>query len=796
VKYFDRYVLREMTPPFFLGLLIYSFVLLSSWLLQFPELFIARGVPFGVTVRLLAYLVPAIVAFTVPMSVIMGILAGLGRISSDSEAVAFKSLGIGHGRMLRPLAVFALAGWAATSVLALYVAPAANFKWQQTVAAAVLDKFQLEIVPREFNESVANKVIYIQDAREKDWDKVLLAFVGGPQESKIILGRKGKLNFYPESKRATVELFDAVQHSLALDEPEIYQVAALAHVEEEIDISNLVGGFTPEKRAREQNIRELAAALKETRAAVAGLGEERAKLEARGLPSGHPEIVKSGFALERAGRNLRTTLVEVHKRFSLPFVCWVFVFLGLPLGLSTKKGGRTSGFTLSIVIILAYYVFITAGEKLAIDGRVAPWVGMWGGNIVFGLLSVVLFVRSARERPFFAFLGRRPAGREETGPRPPAGRPKGRGLGLDLPFPGLLDRYVVRRYLFIAGLVILSILAVSAVVTFFDRLGNIYEHQKPLRMLLDHIRYRLPEFFHLGLPVTALLATLLTLGLFSKFNELTAMKACGVSLYRTVAPILVLGGLAAGLSFALQENVLPATNRKAAEIWDKVMDRPPRVYGVASRRWVANAARDRFYHYNAFDPTAMTFARVWVEDLDLDRWAFRRRIFAERGRLEGEVFRLEDGWVRDLGEDGTRAVGYEKFAALDVPVEGGRGVFLKESKEPEEMKAGELAAYIGQVQALGYDTTRLRVDLATKASFPVAALIMTLVGVPFAFSMGRRGTLVGVGVGTAIAIVYWVAIGVFRSLGYAGMLTVFLAAWGPNLIFGLLGLYLFFRLRT
>jgi lipopolysaccharide export LptBFGC system permease protein LptF len=192
----------------------------------------------------------------------------------------------------------------------------------------------------------------------------------------------------------------------------------------------------------------------------------------------------------------------------------------------------------------------------------------------------------------------------------------------------------------------------------------------------------------------------------------------------------------------------------------------------------------------------MTFARVWVEDLDLDRWAFRRRIFAERGRLEGEVLRLEDGWVRDLGEDGTRAVGYEKFAALDVPVEGGRGVFLKESKEPEEMKAGELAAYIGQVQALGYDTTRLRVDLATKASFPVAALIMTLVGVPFAFSMGRRGTLVGVGVGTAIAIVYWVAIGVFRSLGYAGMLTVFLAAWGPNLIFGLLGLYLFFRLRT
>ncbi|MBM3312598.1 MAG: LptF/LptG family permease, partial [Candidatus Aminicenantes bacterium] len=664
-------------------------------------------------------------------------------------------------------------------------------------AGAVLDKFQLEIAPREFNESVANKVIYIQDAREKDWDKVLLAFVGGPQESKIILGRKGKLNFYAEAKRATVELFDAVQHTLALDEPEIYQVAALAHVEEEIDISNLVGGFTPEKRAREQNIRELAAALKEARAAEAKLGAERAQLEARGLPPDSPERAKSGFALEQARRNRRTTLVEIHKRFSLPFVCWVFVFLGLPLGLSTKKGGRTSGFTLSIVIILAYYVFITAGEKLAIDGRVEPWVGMWGGNIVFGLLSVVLFVRSARERPFFASLGRRREAAEESGPRPPVRRPRRLGLiSLDVPFPNVLDRYVIRRYLFIAVLIILSILAVSAVVTFFDRLGNVYDHQKPLRMLLDYIRYRLPEFFHMGIPVTALLATLLTLGFFSKFNELTAMKACGISLYRTVAPILVLGAVAGGLSFAFQENILPGTNRKAAEIWDKVMDRPPRIYGVANRRWVANAARDRFYHYTAFDPTAMTFARIWVEDLNADRWAFRRRIFAERGKLEGETLRLEDGWVRDLGEDGTKAAGFEKFAVLDVPVEGGRGVFLKESKEPDEMKAGELGAYIGQVRALGYDTTRLRVDLATKTSFPIAALIMTLVGVPFAFSMGKRGTLVGVGVGTAIAIVYWVAIGVFRSLGYAGMLTVFLAAWGPNLIFGLLGLYLFLRLRT
>ena len=798
MKYFDRYVIREMTPPFGLGLLIYSFVLLSSWLLQFPELFIARGVPFGVTMRLLAYLVPAIVAFTIPMSVIMGILGGLARLSSDSETVAFKSLGVSHGRMLRPLAVFALAGWLATSALTLFITPAANFKWQQTVAVSVLDKFQLEIAPREFNESVANKVIYLQDAREKDWDKVFLAFLGGPQESKVILARKGKLNFYPQAKRATIELFDAVQHTLALDEPEVYQVTALAHVEEEIEIANLLGGFTAEKRAREQNIRELAAALVQVRADESRLAAEREKVEARGLPDDHPERMKATFALERAQRERRTTLVEIHKRFSLPFACWVFVFLGLPLGLSTKKGGRTSGFTLSIAIILAYYIFITAGENMALDGRIRPWVGMWGGNIVFGVLSVFLFVRSARERPFLAVFGRGPAGLGgESGPLRRAGGDRPRRVpAFNAFFPNILDRYVIRRYLFIAVLIIVSILAVSALVTFFDRLGNLYEHRKPIGMLLSHIWYRMPEFLHLGIPVTALMATLLTLGLFTKFNEITAMKACGISLYRTIVPVLVLAGVAAGLSFWLQENVLPRATQKADEIWDKVMDRPPRTYGVANRRWIANAKRDRFYHFAAFDPASLTFDRFWVEDMDPARWTFRRRIFAERGRLEEDALKLENGWVRVLGDEGTTAVSFERFSSLEVPVEEGRSVFFKESKEPAQMKVRELEAYIGEVRALGYDTTRLRVDLASKASFPVAALIMTLVGVPFAFTMGRRGTLVGVGVGMAIAILYWVAIGVFRSLGYAGMLTVFLAAWGPNLIFGLLGLYLLFRLRT
>jgi LPS export ABC transporter permease LptG/LPS export ABC transporter permease LptF len=794
LKYFDRYVLRELGPPFGLGLLIYSFVLLANQLLQFPELFIARGVPFGASLRLLLYLVPAILAFTIPMAVIMGILAGLARLSTDSEVVAFKGLGVSHRRMLRPLIVFAFFGWASTSFLTLYLTPRFNYKWIQTVAVSVLDKVQLQVNPREFNESVPDMVLYLQDAsREKGWSNVFISFAGGPLESRVVLARNGRLNYYSRSKRATIELFDAIQHSVAIDDPDTYDVAASSHMEEEVNIESLVGAYSGEKRAREKDILELARSLAANKVEAEGLAREKAGLEGRG--AGRPERSRSEVSLLQNVRDRRTLLVEAHKRFALPFVCWIFVLLGLPLGLSTRKGGRTSGFTLSLVIILAYYILITAGEKMAIDGRIAPWLGMWGGNIVFAVLGLFLFVRSARERPLSLLLGRRRAARlAATAVPASSGRPSRRGPRPALPFPNILDRYVIRRYAFIAALILVSFLAISAVVTFFDRLGNLYQHNQPLGMLLDHIWNRMPEFLLFGIPTTALMATLLTLGLFTKFNEITAMKACGVSVYRAVVPVLVLAVLLGALSFHVQENVLPRAARKAEEIWNRINEVPTRSFSYQNRRWLASGARDRFYHFDYFDPKTQAFGRLWIFDIDPDRWTLRRRLFAEKAVLDGDSLLLSGGWEREF--DGGVQTARRSFDRLEVPVPEGRSLFVKETKTPSEMSFVELGRYIGEVEALGFDTRRLRVDRSSKASFPLVALVMTLLGVPFAFAMGKRGTLVGVGVSLAVALVYWVAIGVFKSLGYVGVLTVFLAAWGPNLLFGLLGAYLHFRQRT
>ena len=112
------------------------------------------------------------------------------------------------------------------------------------------------------------------------------------------------------------------------------------------------------------------------------------------------------------------------------------------------------------------------------------------------------------------------------------------------------------------------------------------------------------------------------------------------------------------------------------------------------------------------------------------------------------------------------------------------------------MKFAELGRYIEEVEQTGFNTTRLKVDRASKISFPFVAVIMTLLGIPFAFAMGKRGALVGIGVSLGIALVFWTTIGIFKSLGGVGILPVFLAAWGPALMFGLLGLYFMLRLKT
>lgn len=783
IKFFDRYIIKEIVPPFFIGLLIYTFVLLMNQILQLSEIFITRGVAFKAAVTIFIHLVPSILAFTVPMAVLMGVLGGLSRLSSDSEIMAFKTLGISYKRLLRPVLIFSLCGWLFTSYLALYLAPQSNYKLIQTLYQTILTKVQFKINPREFNESIPNTVIFIQGiTQEKEWENVFIYFSNPPEEPRVISAKKGKLNFYPEMKRAVLELFDGTLHSYPLSDPDKYGVTSFEKIEEEINVESLFISFSEKKRVREKDIGELFKDMKIIKQDLAKL-----RIEEGGT-------TEKEYDSSRRWKDYISYSIEIHKKFALPFVCLIFGILGLPLGASTRKGGRTSGFTISLGIILVYYVLITTGEEMAINGRLSPLLGIWGPNILLLLIGFYLFLKSQKESKLFAGLSRffRRKREEEFFPKK---RIFSRNWPrLPLRFPNILDRYTLRKYLAIFLFVFFSLLLIFVIVTFIDRIDNIHKHNKSLMLLFEYIRYRIPEFTHYILPVAALATTLLSLGLLTKFNEITAMKACGISLYRITLPVVLMAVLVSFFSFYLQENILPNSNKKVEEIWDKINDVPPRSYSYLDRRWVLSKEKNRIYHYNYFDREKSVFSQLSIYDFDPSTWSFQRRTYSERGYLSEGHISLANCWYRDFVNG--RPTKFEKSEKMDLSVVEDRSYFLKERKVPEQMSYRELGQYIEELEERDFDTVRFKVDLNYKLSFPLASLIMTLLGIPFAFSMGKRGTLVGIGLSIVIAMIYWGGIGIFKSLGYLNYLDAFLAAWGPNLIFGLIGLYLLFTLRT
>lgn len=770
LKTVDRYVFREMVPPFLVGLLLLVFVLLMNQVLLLAELFIDKGVPAGDALRILALLLPSILAFAVPMAVLTGILGGLSRLAADSEVVAFQTLGIGPRRLARPVLLFGLCGWLVTSLLALYLAPRANHQWVQVMTDSVLARVRLKVHPLEFNETIPDMVFLVRDVdRTGAWEDIFAHIGRDPLSPRVVMARRGRIVLFPEKKRAVLELSDGVLYTGSPAEPGKDSVTAFERLEEDIPVESLFASISSEKRVREKDIGELVRGLRELRTAEG----------------------------PQARRETTFHAIEIHKKFSLPFVCLIFVLLGLPLGIRTGRVGRTGGYSLSMVIILLFYVLLTAGEKLAADGKISPFLGMWGPDLVLAAAGLSLFLRSDRERPIRPRLLRLFAKPEKRSPAPGTqDRPRpGRASRFPtLPFPNVLDRYVARKSLAVLGLVFSALLGATALVLFFERLDELLRRGKPIGLLAGYVGYKIPEFLAFLLPVSVLAMTLLALGLLAKSNETTAALACGVSLRRLTLPTLALAAVASGAVFLVQERIVPAAHARAEEAWSRITDVPPRSYSYINRHWILGRDGDRIYHYDYFDPAGSAVSRLTVYDLDLGRWSLERRTFAEKAVLSNGDFLFQGGWSRDYS--GTETAAFSRRESGKIPAGEEKTTFLKARREPLQMTLGELKRYVAEVRGMGFRATRLRVELGQKTALPFVSLIMAFLAVPFAFSMGRKGALVGVGLSVVIAMAYWGTFAVFRSLGYAEVLPPFLAAWGANLIFGSAGAAGLFRLRT
>jgi lipopolysaccharide export system permease protein len=357
----------------------------------------------------------------------------------------------------------------------------------------------------------------------------------------------------------------------------------------------------------------------------------------------------------------------------------------------------------------------------------------------------------------------------------------------------IIDRYLVREFLAFLALGLAVVASLYVVVDLVQTLDKFLRIKPPLLYILEHFVYRVPGALHDGLPVVMLVATIFLYLTLTRYHELTALKAAGVSLYRVSAPVLLLGVVVAGVSGAFQELVLPRLNERGDEV-DRVKIRGqlPRHLQSRQRLWL-RSADTRFYRVDLLSPTTSDLYGVTVLEIDRD---FRvvNRLDARQVHWAEGGWELADGAVREISADGRVQTIPFRRTALDLKerIDDFTGI----SKPVSVMSYRELREYVGRLEAAGFQVKKYLVELYSKLSFPLVNLIMVLVAIPFALHSPRGGRLFGIGLAIIILAAYLVVHFVALAFARADLLPPLLAAWTANVIFMGLGVSLFLRART
>lgn len=766
MRILTRYILKETLSHSLLGLLIFTFVIFIRHLAHLLELVVRHDLPPRSMLTLFLLPVPGILVLTMPMAALVGTLIGLSRMAADGEVIAARAAGIGISQFVRPVMMLALAGWGVTLWMSLFLSPQAARKLVHMESGLKASQVPYEIQPRVFIEQFPNLLLYLEDvtgARSK-WRGVFLADTTQRDQIKVTLAESGVLVNEPAHDRLMLHLEQGTTHETDPQRPEAYTVVSFTDTDIPIPLEQA--------------------------------GAQAAERWSPPLLSLH-EL----YNLTHDPRQKHAALVEMHYRLALPVATLVLALVGIPLGLSTRKGGKAVGLMLTILLVFIYYIIMAFGWSFAKQGRLSPIVGLWTANVLFGVAGYVMLTHLRRVRMRLHFLqdwledvGRRLHQRQarRRQARVPLLRPRVPGSR----FFQILDLYIIQGWFFYFLILLVAFSGVYIIFDFFQLLGDVVRNHAPTRVVLDYYRFLLPQVIYLMLPLGILVATLVNFGLLTKTNQVTAIKSAGISLYRMSVPILLAAALLSVGMFALGEKILPETNQRQNALRNQIKGKPAQTFYRPDRQWIYGQS-SRIYNYRFFDPYQNVFADLSAFEFDPATFRMTRRIYAARAFWEEPIhgWVLENGWVREIEAD--RVTSYLPFSVATFrELTEEPAYFKKEVKASEQMSAWELRRYIRELSQSGFDVVRLSVQFYRKFSFPLVALVVTLIAIPFSFTTGSKGALSGVALSIGIAIVYWSTSGLFEAMGNLSQLPAALAAWSPDALFGLAGIYLLLRVRT
>ncbi len=358
-----RYICAETAVPFALGLTVFTFVLLMGRLLKLAEMVFARGVPFLDVARLILYMLPSFLLVAIPMAFLLAVLLAMGRLSADSEVTAMKASGMSIGTIAVPVIVFGVITYAVTTFVSVYALPWGNTAFKKFLHGVIETRAAMSITEKVFNDEFPGLVIYVDgfDPKSGRISGILIHDERNPDEPSTIFAASGQLATNPEERIVR----------LRLDNGGIHRGIG-------------TGGY----RLVEFTSYDLSIALQQE--------QKKARLNEEDMTLG--ELLARTKSPEEQPKLVREMHFELHKRFALPFACVVFAIIAVPLGIQNQRSGRAGGFASGIILLMLYYILMSAGKTVNEKGIAPAFVAVWIPNALFLGLGIFLLKRAALDR--------------------------------------------------------------------------------------------------------------------------------------------------------------------------------------------------------------------------------------------------------------------------------------------------------------------------------------------------------------------------------------------------------------
>ena len=360
----DRGILKEMTATFLVGLMAFTFVLLTGKILRLVELIVSKDIGILTVLQLLLYILPYTLAVTIPMSALLATLVTFTRMAGDNEIVALQSAGISVARLARPAVAFGLAASAATLVITVWVVPQSHHAFNDLLFRVVWRHVAVTLQEGVFNDDFEGLVLYAEklDARTSKLERVFLVDNRDPGEQRVIVARNGQFTSDPQNLWMELSLRQGSIHVARGELAGRYRLLTFAQYSIRLD----AGRTLPSSLQRPPSDKELTL----------------------------PELRQRALELRAQGKNPHPPMVAFHKKLAIPFSCVLFTLVAAPLGSRLRKGGRGLSLILSAGVAMTYYVLIVGGEALGNRGLVPEALAMWTPNLVIALVGGVLLLHA------------------------------------------------------------------------------------------------------------------------------------------------------------------------------------------------------------------------------------------------------------------------------------------------------------------------------------------------------------------------------------------------------------------